>query len=269
MFVPTAAVAGGLAAVQVPNFTDSDVFSVINGLRPVQSVTDALTEAVSLAGFSTDMDPGAAIIASSGDLRRSWLLRDPAVDLTLVERNVVDECINASKSWCYGVGWFQTKEYAPNRPAAMRSIDDLAAISRAITPTPTTTPPVSALVPTVTRLSPTTMVADGLEHPLTIYGSNFQSGNVVQFKWSLGNRANVWHAALSAPAISSGRITVDMRPGTIWNTFYVRVCRSQAQTTVSDCSSSLQFVIANPPVAIMVPVPNSTYFRYLAARRRA
>ncbi len=160
------------------------------------------------------------------------------------------------------MAWSQTSEYASNRSAAMRSISDLAAVFGAITPSPTTTPRVVALVPTVTNLSPpTTMVADGLGHPLTIYGSNFQSGNVVQFKWSSGNRANVWHAALNAPAISSSRITVDMDPGTISNTFYVRVCRSQARTTASDCSSGLQYVTANPSVAVMGPTQDGTYFK--------
>ena len=243
----------GLAGVQVPNFRDSDVLNAINGLWPGRSITDVLTEAVKFAGFSRNADPGAAIIASSGDLRKSWLLRDPTIGLTLVERNVVNECINGSKSWCYGTAWSQTNKYAPNRSAAMQSISDLTAIFEAITPTPTTTPPVVALVPTVTRLSPTTMIADGLDHPLTIYGSNFQSGNVVQFKWTSGNRANVWNVARSAPVINSGRITLGMYPGTLSNIFYVRVCRSQAQATVSDCSSGLQYVTANPPVSVFVP----------------
>ncbi len=60
----------GLAGVQVPNFADSDALNVINGLWSGRPVTDVLIDAVKLAGFSTDTDPGAAIIASFGDHKK-------------------------------------------------------------------------------------------------------------------------------------------------------------------------------------------------------
>ena len=41
-------------------------------------------------------------------------------------------------------------------------------------------------VPSVNGVSPTTMVADGVTKALTIDGSNFALGNVVQFRWGVG-----------------------------------------------------------------------------------
>ncbi|HEV2201437.1 MAG TPA: hypothetical protein VGR73_16585 [Bryobacteraceae bacterium] len=124
----------GLAAVQVPNFTDQEVLDIVGLLWPNKTLGAVLTEAAQLAGFDPASGTGAAIVASTGDLRKSWLLRHPVVGLTLVERNVTAECIETSSSFCYGTGWLQTKDFAPTRDAAMRSISDLAAIFGAVSP---------------------------------------------------------------------------------------------------------------------------------------
>lgn len=124
----------GLAAVQVPNFTEQEVFDTVSSLWPGRLVTDVLAEAAILAKFDPAQGMGAAIVTSSGDLRKSWLLRHPVVGLTLVEINVTNECVNDDRSWCYGTGWKETKDYAPSRDAALRSISDLAGIFDALAP---------------------------------------------------------------------------------------------------------------------------------------
>ena len=124
----------GLAGVQVPNFTEQEVINVVQALWPAKNLTDVLAETARLAGFDPTEGTGAAIGASEGVLRKSWLLRHPAVGLTLVEQNVTAECINAMKTWCYGSGWDQTRWYAPTREAALQSIDDLTKIFDGLAP---------------------------------------------------------------------------------------------------------------------------------------
>lgn len=111
------------------------------------------------------------------------------------------------------------------------------------------------LVPTVSSISPTSMIADGLPHSLTINGSNFQAGNVVQFKWGVGAGAGVWNTSNSTPTVnSSSRITLNMNPGNVTDTIFVRVCRSSSATNSADCSSGNQSVAVTAPV----PVPSVT-----------
>ena len=83
----------------------------------------------------------------------------------------------------------------------------------------------------------------------TINGDNFVAGNVVQFKWGVGAGAGVWNTG-NAPSISSSSLlTVNMNPGTVNDSIYVRVCRSAAQTTDSDCSSGVQTVTVTVPLS--------------------
>jgi hypothetical protein len=95
----------------------------------------------------------------------------------------------------------------------------------------------ATVTPSVSSISPTSMTADNLSHTLTIYGSNFASGDVVQFMWGQGTGANVWTISNHTPTVnSSSQITVSMNPGTVADTIYVRVCSG------SNCSSGAQYV---------------------------
>jgi len=124
----------GLAGVQVPNFSEQQVINVVHALWPARTLSDVLAETARLANFDPTQGTGAAIVASDGVLRKSWLLRHPSVGLTLVEQNVTAECINAMKTWCYGTVWDQTKLYAPTREAALQSVADLTTIFDALAP---------------------------------------------------------------------------------------------------------------------------------------
>lgn len=94
----------GLAGVQVPDFSEQEVLSTVRRLWPGKAVKDVLSDTVTLAGWDPTSGTGAAILTSTGDVEKSWLLRNPVVGLTLVERNVTPECIRGSHKYCYGMG---------------------------------------------------------------------------------------------------------------------------------------------------------------------
>lgn len=117
----------GLAASQVP-WPYVDVDATALALHPGMSIEDVLWWTASEAGHDPSAtDVGAAIVASTGDLRTSWLLRNPAVGFTNEVEVVTAECIEDSLSWCFGTGWDTTARYAPDRATAMAAIDDLYA----------------------------------------------------------------------------------------------------------------------------------------------
>jgi hypothetical protein len=108
---------------------------------------------------------------------------------------------------------------------------------------------VAPAAPTVSSVSPTAMTADGASHTLTIYGGNFQSGNIVQFKWGVPPNSGVWNNGSTPTINSASQMTTSMNPGTATDTIYVRVCRSASQTTTADCSSGAQSVAVTAAVA--------------------
>jgi len=124
----------GLSGSQVP-WPAVDVEDTALALFPGQSLDDVLWATATEAGFPPEStSTGAAIVASAGSLRRSWLLRNPAVGFTNQEHVVVWECIDDALAWCYGTGWDETARYAPNRATAMGAIDDLHSIFDALAP---------------------------------------------------------------------------------------------------------------------------------------
>lgn len=125
----------GLAGVQVPGHSVGSLESLAKQLRPNDSANELLKDAAAKAGYTPGSSTSNAIIASTGTLRASWLLRSSEVGFTVVDRDeVIPECINASKSWCYGTGWTATKNYAPTRAAALQSMADLKRIFDALAP---------------------------------------------------------------------------------------------------------------------------------------
>jgi len=132
----------GLAAVQVPNHSLSELESLAQQLYPGETEDQVLADAAAEAGYAPGSSTSNEIVASTGSLRKSWLLRRSAIGFTACESNeVVPECIQGSLSWCYGTGWDTTRLYAPNKTAAMRAITDISQVldslsSGGTTPTP-------------------------------------------------------------------------------------------------------------------------------------
>lgn len=114
----------GVSGVQVPNFSEEEVLSLVESLWPGRNISDVLTEVIKLAGNVAKND-SLQILASKGVLRKSWLLRHPSVGMTLVEKNVTAECIEGRKAWCYGGSWAESVNFAATRDAALKSISDL------------------------------------------------------------------------------------------------------------------------------------------------
>jgi hypothetical protein len=123
----------GLAGVQVPGHTIDEMNAIAARLFPDRTVTSLLEDTAGLAGYPSG-STASGIVSSTGALRISWLLRVPALGFTAAEEEVVGECIEDSKSWCYGKGWDETRKFAPTREEALRAIDDVVAILSALAP---------------------------------------------------------------------------------------------------------------------------------------
>jgi hypothetical protein len=95
-----------------------------------QVLAGTATEASYLPGTAT----GDAIVASKDYLRASWLLHNSPIGFTFQAPIVTSECITDSKSWCYGTGWTESADYAPDKTAAMGSIADIKGILDELSP---------------------------------------------------------------------------------------------------------------------------------------
>jgi len=124
----------GASAVQVPGKSLAALEATARSLHPGLNVYDVLWRTAVDAGYANGTPTHGAIVNSTGDLRRSWLLRNGAVGFTYEEPVVAYECITHSYGWCYGTAWDTTARYAPSRSAALRAIDDLYAVFDRLVP---------------------------------------------------------------------------------------------------------------------------------------
>ena len=130
--VPNRAWQVGLSAVQVPYHTDAEVEAAAQAAYPELAIEEVLRlTAIEAQLDATSVD---AVVGSSGMLRRSWLLRNSPTGFVIEEPVVRGECVNDSRSWCYGTGWDTTRLYAPNRTAALGAIEDVKALLAQVAP---------------------------------------------------------------------------------------------------------------------------------------
>jgi hypothetical protein len=123
----------GLAAVQVPGHTSAELEARVPVLFPGLTADALLADVATKAGETKATSD--AIVASTGSLRASWLLRVPAIGFdALVPGEVIPECIDGTKSWCFGTAWPETKKFAPTQAAALVSIGDLHRILSLLAP---------------------------------------------------------------------------------------------------------------------------------------
>lgn len=128
--------------------------------------------------------------------------------------------------------------------------EPVGVLSRLASLTVSSTPPPEP-APIVNSINPTTMVATGVSQTLTITGSGFTSGNIVQFRWGVGSGAGAWTTSASVVSVPSAtQVLLQMNPGTVADTIYVRVCRSASQTATSDCSSGTAAVTVTTSTAL-------------------
>jgi hypothetical protein len=124
----------GISGIQVPNVSDAAVFSTLATYWPHLTLNALESEALGAADTSVSSKDGQAVLASTGDLQKSWLLRFPALGVLMQAPMVKAECVDGSRSWCYGTGWPQSKSFAPDKSAAMRSIQDLVTTFAQLSP---------------------------------------------------------------------------------------------------------------------------------------
>lgn len=110
----------GLAAVQVPYNSLERAEEAASRLFPGESIEEVLAESARLANL--DEETAAAVIASTGYLRQSWLLRTSPIGFTLQEPHVTRECVESTRDWC------------PNREQTVRRIADIREILDAVAP---------------------------------------------------------------------------------------------------------------------------------------
>lgn len=122
----------GIAGIQVPTFLGGQPAQQAAALHP--SLTE--DQVLDLTATEALLTPSeiAAVVASTGSLRASWLLRNSPIGVTLQLPLVESECIDGSYSWCYGTGWTATSLYAPDKASAMQSIADIRAIFDILAP---------------------------------------------------------------------------------------------------------------------------------------
>ena len=122
----------GISGIQVPTFLDERPSQQAAALYPTQTEDEVLELTASEALLSaSEID---AVVASTDPLRASWLLRNSAVGVTLQVDLVISECVDGSYSWCYGSGWTATALYAPDKDAALRSIEDIRVVLDGLAP---------------------------------------------------------------------------------------------------------------------------------------
>ena len=124
----------GISGVQVPNFSMATVQSTSSSIHSTITEAQVLGATASQAGYASGTSTYNSIVNSTGDLRKSWLLRNHAVGITLQETTVTYECVTNSYGWCYGTAWPTTARYAPNRTEALESIRELKAAMDGLAP---------------------------------------------------------------------------------------------------------------------------------------
>lgn len=124
----------GVSGVQVPGRRIDRIEALALQLYPDMTIDALLEQTAALAGYAPGSKVSRGIVESTGSLRLSWLLRVPAAGFVeVVTKEVVPECIQGSKGWCYGSGWDETRKFSPSRSAAQRSIADISRILTKLT----------------------------------------------------------------------------------------------------------------------------------------
>jgi hypothetical protein len=122
----------GISGSQVPGTTLTKLESLAQTLFPKSTTSQVLQEAAQQAGL--DAATTQKVVASTGTLRNSWLLRVGAIGFTNQAPIVTGECITQSLSWCYSSAWSPSKLYAPTKTAALKAIQDVKTLFDKLAP---------------------------------------------------------------------------------------------------------------------------------------
>ncbi len=121
----------GIMAGQVMNYSLESISRKIGQLQAVlgPDVTEhtLLEWTANLAGYAPGSEVSRSILASTGRVRRSWLMRNPLLGMLLVKTEVVDECLNGTKRWCFAGDYPEARKFSGSRSRMLRSIQELEA----------------------------------------------------------------------------------------------------------------------------------------------
>lgn len=124
----------GASGIQPSCCSLSAVEGTAAALFPEMTEDQILSGTAVEAGYAVGSAEHARIVGSRGVRRASWLLRVTAIGFLHQAPIVIDECITASKPWCYGAAWPASASYAPDKPSAMRAMSDLRTILDTLSP---------------------------------------------------------------------------------------------------------------------------------------
>jgi hypothetical protein len=124
----------GASAVQVTCCSLSELEAMAKTLYPTLTSNDVLSGTAIEAEYAAGTSTHDAIVASTDSLRASWLLHNSPIGFTYQAPIVTSECVTGSKSWCYGTGWTESADYAPDKTSAMGAIADVRAILDELSP---------------------------------------------------------------------------------------------------------------------------------------
>ncbi|MBI2588997.1 hypothetical protein HYW35_02215 [Candidatus Saccharibacteria bacterium] len=112
----------GLAAVQVPNPSASEVIAKAQELHPGSNLKDILGQVSTASGHPQGDPEYDKAVNSSGDLQKSLLLRDSATGFFFVDKEVVNECLIPNpKSWCIGNSFSSNQQSIINIIAELKT----------------------------------------------------------------------------------------------------------------------------------------------------
>ena len=112
----------GLSGIQGNAVTLAQAEATAARLYPGQSVTQILERTAVDAGVEGNAVD--SIRNSTGALRKSWLLRDPAIAFTLQRPFVERGCLRSPQSWCFG-GWDTARRFASSSARISEVIGEL------------------------------------------------------------------------------------------------------------------------------------------------
>jgi len=115
----------GLAAGQVnpSSNTVAALESTAKMLYPGQTIAQIMDHTANVAGFADGTTTYNGIVNSTGDLRKSWLLRNHGVGFHYQYPVVYSDCYQQGLYWCYGSSqnWYPAYQFASSRQAMLSS----------------------------------------------------------------------------------------------------------------------------------------------------
>jgi hypothetical protein len=124
----------GVSGVQVTCCGLTELEAMAKTLYPTLTSNEVLAGTATEADYPPGTPTGDGIVASTDYLRASWLLHNSPIGFTFQAPIVTSECVTGSKGWCYGTGWTETADYAPDKASAMNAINDVRAILDELSP---------------------------------------------------------------------------------------------------------------------------------------